>query len=137
MFEILISLLLLGSLVAIAVLLYILYQEIQRQNRKPLTKPIIVKPYNPRRERFSDDWRKMQEDETPKPPKPEPVQIPDTFKPPEPRISARTQNQLFRLVQGDQELAVRLVDRVRRRNPDRPEQWCWEKAIWELERDRH
>lgn len=52
-------------------------------------------------------------------------------------VSGRTKRELFRLVGGNQAVAQRLVDQVQLRNPDHSEQWCWEKAIYDIERDRH
>jgi Na+-transporting methylmalonyl-CoA/oxaloacetate decarboxylase gamma subunit len=51
-------------------------------------------------------------------------------------VSRNTQSQLVRLLQGDRSAAMRLVDRERRRNSHRPEQWLWEKVVRDLERDR-
>lgn len=51
-------------------------------------------------------------------------------------VSRSTQQRLMRLVNGNRAVAARLVDRVRSQNPDRSEQWCWEKAIYDIERDR-
>jgi hypothetical protein len=55
---------------------------------------------------------------------------------PEQKASAATKSKLVRLVQGDRELAARLVSFARAGNPDKTEKWCWEKAIHDLERDR-
>lgn len=52
------------------------------------------------------------------------------------RVSRNTRQRLMRLVNGNQAVAARLVERVRSRNPERSEQWCWEKAIYDIERDR-
>jgi len=43
---------------------------------------------------------------------------------------------LLRLVGGNAAVAQRLVSDVQTRNPGRSEQWCWEKAIYDIERDR-
>lgn len=51
-------------------------------------------------------------------------------------VSRTTRKRLLRLVGGNASVAQRLVQDVRDRNPDRPEQWCWEKAIYDIERDR-
>lgn len=51
-------------------------------------------------------------------------------------VSRGTRKQLLRLVGGNASVAQRLVQDVSDRNPDRPEQWCWEKAIYDIERDR-
>ncbi|MEO0431056.1 MAG: hypothetical protein AAF151_05110 [Cyanobacteria bacterium J06656_5] len=51
-------------------------------------------------------------------------------------VPRATRQRLMRLVNGNQSVASRLVERVRSQNPDRSEQWCWEKAIYDIERDR-
>lgn len=51
-------------------------------------------------------------------------------------VSGHTKRDLLRLVGGNREVAQRLVDQVKLRNPDHSEQWCWEKAIYDIERDR-
>ncbi|MEM6253645.1 MAG: hypothetical protein AAF821_12060 [Cyanobacteria bacterium P01_D01_bin.156] len=51
-------------------------------------------------------------------------------------VPRSTRQRLMRLVNGNQAVAARLVERVRSQNPDRSEQWCWEKAIYDIERDR-
>lgn len=55
-----------------------------------------------------------------------------------PRRSVRghTQRQLLRLVGGNQAVAERLVEQVQLRNPSQSAQWCWEKAIYDIHRDR-
>lgn len=52
------------------------------------------------------------------------------------RVSSKTQYELYRLTHGDTKMIERLVKHSRSRNPDRPEQWIWEKVIRDLERDR-
>lgn len=52
------------------------------------------------------------------------------------QVSRRTRQQLLRLVNGNRAVALRLVEKVRERNPKRSEQWCWEKAIYDIQRDR-
>lgn len=50
---------------------------------------------------------------------------------------SRTQReQLIRLLRGDRAAAQRLVAHIQEKNPDRSERWCWEKAIYDIERDR-
>ncbi len=51
-------------------------------------------------------------------------------------VSRRTRRQLLGLVGGNAAVAQRLVSDVGDRNPERTEQWCWEKAIYDIERDR-
>lgn len=46
------------------------------------------------------------------------------------------QNQLIGLVGGSFEIANRLVDLARYKKPGMPEEWYWEKAIYDLLRDR-
>ncbi|MBD2230615.1 hypothetical protein [Phormidium tenue] len=52
-------------------------------------------------------------------------------------VRGPTQRQLLRLVGGNQAVAERLVEQVQLRNPSQSEQWCWEKAIYDIHRDRH
>jgi tetratricopeptide (TPR) repeat protein len=53
------------------------------------------------------------------------------------RVSASVQRRLLRLVGDDRRIAAGLVERLRQKYPDMPEDWYWEKAIYDLERDRH
>lgn len=46
------------------------------------------------------------------------------------------QQKLLRLVGDDRRIVAGLVERLRQRHPDMPEDWYWEKAIYDLERDR-
>ncbi|MDW8200860.1 MAG: hypothetical protein RML75_06565 [Cyanobacteriota bacterium SKYGB_h_bin112] len=52
----------------------------------------------------------------------------------EPKSS--TVNELLTLTNGDRQLAERLVKSVQSRNPGQTAQWCWEKALYDLQRDR-
>ncbi len=49
--------------------------------------------------------------------------------------SHATKEKLYKLV-GNKGVGDRLVQRLRAANPDRSEQWAFEKAIYDLERDR-
>lgn len=51
--------------------------------------------------------------------------------------SRAVQQKLLRLVGDDRRIVAGLVERLRQRHPDMPEDWYWEKAIYDLERDRH
>jgi hypothetical protein len=51
-------------------------------------------------------------------------------------VAKTTRRKLLSLVGGNGAIAQRLVNDVQARNPGRPEQWCWEKAIYDIERDR-
>ena len=51
-------------------------------------------------------------------------------------VARSTRRQLLGLVGGNATVAQRLVSDVQARNPGRTEQWCWEKAIYDIERDR-
>ena len=48
----------------------------------------------------------------------------------------RLHQRLVELLNGDTKAAIRLFRGVRRRNPKRSPDWCLEKAIHDLERDR-
>ena len=50
--------------------------------------------------------------------------------------SLAVQRKLLRLVGDDRKIAVGLVKRLKLKNPGMPEDWYWEKAIYDLERDR-
>ena len=52
------------------------------------------------------------------------------------RVNRSTRQRLLRLTGGNRSVADRLVDRVRSQHPERSEQWWWEKAIYDIERDR-
>lgn len=52
-------------------------------------------------------------------------------------VRNRTEKELLRLVGGNRAVAERLVEQVQLRNPHHSEQWCWEKAIYDIQRDRH
>ncbi|MBE9139296.1 hypothetical protein IQ254_19185 [Nodosilinea sp. LEGE 07088] len=52
-------------------------------------------------------------------------------------VNGSTQRELLRLVGGNRGVAERLVEQVQLRNPSHSEQWCWEKAIYDIQRDRH
>ncbi|MGB3310154.1 MAG: hypothetical protein WBG32_12330 [Nodosilinea sp.] len=52
-------------------------------------------------------------------------------------VRGHTQRELLRLVGGNRAVADRLVEQVQLRNPHHSEQWCWEKAIYDIQRDRH
>ncbi len=51
-------------------------------------------------------------------------------------VRSQTQRQLLRLVGGNRAVAERLVEQVQLRNPNHSQQWCWEKAIYDIQRDR-
>lgn len=51
----------------------------------------------------------------------------------QPRVELR--RRLFTLVHGNENLADRLLDSVRRKYPNQSEDWYWEKVIYDLERD--
>lgn len=51
-------------------------------------------------------------------------------------INSRKWQTLLKLVHGDVATAKRLIDCEFRKNPDRSLDWCIDKAIWQLKRDR-
>jgi hypothetical protein len=52
------------------------------------------------------------------------------------RVAGHTQRELLRLVGGNRAVAERLVEQVQVRYPNHDQQWCWEKAIYDIQRDR-
>jgi hypothetical protein len=46
------------------------------------------------------------------------------------------ERKLLKLLGGSQSTAHRLIEQSRLRNPDKSADWHWEKAIYDLERDR-
>lgn len=50
--------------------------------------------------------------------------------------SRNLQTKLLRLLNGDRNTANRLIAAVKARNPDRSIDWCAEKVIFDLQRDR-
>jgi hypothetical protein len=46
------------------------------------------------------------------------------------------EDELVRLLNGDRTTANRLLTSTRRKHPNQSEQWCHEKALYDLERDR-
>lgn len=47
------------------------------------------------------------------------------------------QKKLFERLQGDRSAANRLVNNLKVRNPGKSEDWYWQQAIEQLERDRY
>jgi hypothetical protein len=52
-------------------------------------------------------------------------------------VNSATRKKLLTMLQGNQEVALRLLERTQYTHPDKSEQWRWEKVIWDLERDRN
>jgi hypothetical protein len=50
-------------------------------------------------------------------------------------VRSSTEHELYCLTK-DRRVAFRLVSHIQLNNPNKSEQWCWEKAIYDLERDR-
>lgn len=48
----------------------------------------------------------------------------------------QVERKLLKLLGGDRKTANRLIQQSRRRYPDKSADWHWEKAIYDLERDR-
>jgi len=63
--------------------------------------------------------------------------LPTSAQSPTRSVQGQTQKQLLRLVGGNRAVAERLVDQVKLRHPNQSEQWCWEKAIYDIQRDRY
>jgi hypothetical protein len=47
------------------------------------------------------------------------------------------QKKLYERLQGDRAAAHRLVSNLKTKNPGKPEDWYWQRAIEQLERDRY
>lgn len=52
------------------------------------------------------------------------------------QASRKLQKKLLRLLHDERDTALRLVSQVKMKNPDRSINWCVEKVIYDLERDR-
>ncbi|HEY9748718.1 MAG TPA: tetratricopeptide repeat protein [Allocoleopsis sp.] len=52
------------------------------------------------------------------------------------RLSPALRRKLFRLVGDDRKIAIDLVEQLKLKHPGMSEDWYWEKAIYDLERDR-
>ncbi len=59
----------------------------------------------------------------------------DSFQP-RGKVDRQIQAKLTRLLGGNQKTINRLLEQSRFKNSDRPEQWHWEKVLYDLERDR-
>lgn len=59
-----------------------------------------------------------------------------TSRSPSAKVSGKLRRDLIRIA-GNPQVAERLVTNLRIKNPGKPENWYWEKAIFDLERDRH
>jgi hypothetical protein len=53
-----------------------------------------------------------------------------------PNASSSLERKLLSLVGGDQSLATRLLFNIRWKNPQKSRTWCYEKVIYDLQRDR-
>jgi hypothetical protein len=51
-------------------------------------------------------------------------------------VDAETRRRTIVIAGHDMERIERLLDIARRNNPDRSEQWYWEKILYDMERDR-
>jgi chromosome segregation ATPase len=56
---------------------------------------------------------------------------------PIPQPSPELQKELLSLLRGDAIAALRLLKSQQERNPGRSADWCLEKVIWDLKRDRY
>lgn len=51
-------------------------------------------------------------------------------------LKRRPPKRIMTLLNGDIATAQRLFEAAQMRNPGESDQWCWEKVLWDLERDR-
>ena len=54
-----------------------------------------------------------------------------------PHSNLGLQKELISRLQGDRDAANRLVNNLKIKNPGKPEDWYWQRAIEQLERDRY
>jgi hypothetical protein len=52
------------------------------------------------------------------------------------KVAPQTRQKLLKLLGNNQATADRLIGHAKLRNPGEPEQWYWEKVLYDLERDR-
>jgi hypothetical protein len=111
----------------------------------PLPAITITPPptVNPARQRFTEGIHRSAPAAPPRPSSNIPNTVGEalqqaTHKPKRPNqlANATTKGKLERLVHSDKRAAERLAAQVAFSHPDKSEQWCWEKAIFDLERDR-
>lgn len=50
------------------------------------------------------------------------------------QVSSQVQSRLLKNLDGD--TASRLINHAKKSHPGHPEQWYWDKVVYELERDR-
>lgn len=64
------------------------------------------------------------------------VAFPSSRSPSTSTLSRQVRYKLLQLVGDDRRIVAGLVDRLKQKHPGMPEDWYWEKAIYDLERDR-
>ncbi|MBD1910901.1 MULTISPECIES: hypothetical protein [unclassified Leptolyngbya] len=124
----------LALLVCVAITLGLLglLLSIIREQQRP--KPIALKPYSSKRSPTA-----RQRSSAPVLAK---GSVSDRTRPraqaqPKRRKPTRAYPQLEKLLHGDRAAADRLIQNLLDSYPDKPEQWCYEKALFDLNRDRH
>jgi len=103
--------------VAIAILIYVLLELVKKQQSPPLPRETSPQPIEKSLEEPFVRRRRV---------------IP----PNRCLADSELQNKLIQMLSGDRAAAERLVDRVRTNHPSRTENWYWQRAIDDLERDR-
>lgn len=103
-------------LVAIAILIYVLLEFLKKQQSPPLPRETSHQPIEKSLEEPFVRRRRVLQHRS----------LPDS----------ELQNKLIQMLSGDRAAAERLVDRVRANHPSRTENWYWQRAINDLERDR-
>ncbi|MBW4670355.1 MAG: ABC transporter permease [Cyanomargarita calcarea GSE-NOS-MK-12-04C] len=96
----------LSLIIIFGTLYYVLFWEFRKQQSRT----------------FAVDTRRLQSDEL----------VADTNKNPDPNL----QTKLVKMLAGDTAQAERLIEQSRQDHPAKPENWYWERAIADLERDR-
>lgn len=105
-------------LVAIAMLIYGLFLLVRRQQSPPSPRNLPPEPIElPVEAPFIRRRRKL----------PQPSQS---------IADSELQSRLIGMLAGDRAAAERLVTRIKQNHPDMPENWYWQRAIKDVERDR-
>ncbi len=129
MSNLIIACIFIGIFVVGFILIFLLFREIQNQRKPSISqsKPKVQPQVSPPKKPSTSPSTRSQPKSASK------VSSQSTQKQ---SVPIKLQQKLFRLVQGNQETANRLLNSLRTKYPDKPETWYWEKAILDLERDR-
>ncbi|MGG6293115.1 hypothetical protein ACQ4M4_01725 [Leptolyngbya sp. AN02str] len=124
--------LLILAICAVALFLtWLLYREIQRQNRPRISTTLVAhKPAKPTGKASDRNFSFRLKPTAGK------LQHRPVTQGQASRAAGRSHAKLVKLLNGDRSAAQRLVQSLMLKHPDRSEEWCYEKAVFDLERDR-